>query len=255
LPWDPNQYLVFADERALPFHHLAAAVVHLRPRLVLDIGCGPGALTATLIERWPGAEIVGIDSSPEMIEIAQRRAITDRLHFVLADIRSWHPERPYDLIVSNACLHWIEDHASLLRRLVSMLSGGGVLAIQVPANHGQPSHTILDEICTSERWRRVLGDVRKIHVQSPEWYANELEDRGFRITAWQTTYLHRLQGDDPVLEWVKGTTLRQMLDRLDPEQREVFLAEYGARLRRAYPVRDGVTVFPFTRTFVIAARV
>ena len=254
MQWDPNQYLLFADERALPFHHLVAAVVHPRPRRVLDIGCGPGALTATLLERWPSAEILGIDSSPEMIELAQRRAVSNRLRFALADVQSWQPDRPYDLILSNACLHWIEDHASLLRRLVSMLNDGGVLAFQVPANHGKPSHAILDEICTSERWRQVLGDVRQNHVQSPEWYACELEHRGFQITAWQTTYLDRLEGADPVLEWVKGTTLRQMLDRLDHERREAFLTEYGARLRRAYPARDGVTVFPFTRTFVVASR-
>lgn len=246
MPWDPNQYLSFADERALPFHHLVTAVVHPRPHRVLDIGCGPGALTATLLERWPSAKIQGIDSSPEMIELAERRAVFHRLRFAHADIRSWRPEKPYDLILSNACLHWIEDHSSLLRRLVSMLNHGGVLAFQVPANHDRPSHLILDELCGSERWKHLLAGLRANHVQEPDRYAEELGRLGFHPTVWQTNYFHRLAGEDPVLEWVKGTALRPVLDRLVDEDREAFLAEYGARLRRAYPAREGMTVFPFT---------
>jgi len=255
MSWDPNQYLAFADERALPFHHLVAAVTHLRPRRVLDIGCGPGALTATLLERWPSADILGIDRSPEMIELAERWAVPDRLDFASADIRSWRPDEPVDLILSNACFHWIEDHAALLRRLASLLNDGGVLAFQVPANHGEPSHVILDGLCGSKRWLTRLEGVRTTHVEEPGWYADELGKLGFQPTVWRTTYHHRMTGDNPVLEWVKGTTLRPVLDRLAAEQREAFLAEYGARLRSAYPKRDGVTVFPFTRTFVVAAKI
>jgi len=134
-----------------------------------------------------------------------------------------------------------------------MLNDGGVLAFQVPANHERPSHLLLDELCGSERWKNLLEGVRANHVREPNWYADELGTLGLQSIVWQTTYLHRLAGVNPVLEWVKGTTLRQILDRLDPEQREAFLAEYGARLRRAYPARDGMTMFPFTRTFVVAA--
>lgn len=254
MPWDPDQYLAYADERALPFHHLVAAVAHLRPARILDVGCGSGALTATLLERWPGAEIHGIDSSPEMIELARRRALPRRLNVELADVMSFSPEECFDLIVSNACLHWIEDHHRLLGHLVALMTPAATLAFQVPANHDRPSHTILDELCASEAWRAFLGDRPPVYVRSLRWYADRLHGLGFRVTTWQTTYLHRLEGEDPVLEWVKGTTLRPILDRLDEEQTERFLSEYGARLRGAYPPRDGVTVFPFTRVFVVATR-
>jgi len=254
MPWDPDQYLTFADERALPFHHLVAAVAHLGPKRVLDIGCGPGALTATLLERWPAADILGIDSSAEMIELACRRSVPDRLAFELADITVWTPDSRFDMVVSNACLHWIPDHRRLLPRLVSMLTDQGTLAFQVPANHDQPSHRLLLDLCNSETWRGLLADAIQIHVREPDWYATELAKLHFEPTVWQTTYLHRLTGDDPVLDWVRGTTLRPVLDRLDDEQTDAVLREYGARLREAYPRHDGVTVFPFTRTFVVAIR-
>ena len=252
--WDPDQYLAYADERALPFHHLVAGLRHLRPRRVLDIGCGPGAMTATLLERWPEARIHGIDSSAEMIEHARRRAITNRLSFEHADVMSWSSDERYDLILSNACFHWIPDHRSLFDQLAKFMTERATLAFQVPANHDRPSHTILAELCESEEWRNALADAYRVHVQNPEWYTDELDRRGFHVTAWLTTYRHRLEGDNPVLQWVKGTTLRPILDRLDTTRSEAFLAEYGARLRKAYPAHGDTTVFPFTRTFVVASR-
>jgi trans-aconitate 2-methyltransferase len=254
MPWDPDQYLAYADERALPFHHLVAAVVQSRPKRVLDIGCGPGALTATLLLQWPDAEIHGIDSSPEMIDRALRRGLSRRLSFELADITEWAADQPFDLVLSNACFHWIEDHAGLLDRLVAMMTDDATLAFQVPANHDRPSHTHLGELCASTKWRHALGDVYRVNVNEPDWYANELETRETTVTAWQTTYLHRLEGEDPVLEWAKGTALRPILERLEGEQVDEFLEEYGARLRESYPARDGITIFPFTRTFVVATR-
>jgi trans-aconitate 2-methyltransferase len=254
MTWDPDRYLAYADERALPFHHLVAGVAHLRPRRVLDVGCGPGALTATLLAQWPEARIHGIDSSPEMIERAGRRALSSRLSFELADVTNWTTDEPLDLVLSNACFQWIEDHAGLLNLLVSMMSEHATLAFQVPANHDSPSHTILGELCASERWRHLLGDVYRVNVRDPEWYVSEFERRGLRPTVWQTTYFHRLSGDNPVCEWVKGSTLRPILEFLIDDRRDVFVEEYSALLRKTYPRVDGVTVFPFTRTFVVAAR-
>jgi trans-aconitate 2-methyltransferase len=252
MPWDPDTYLAYADERALPFHHLVAAVAHLRPLRVLDIGCGPGALTATLLERWPDARIVGIDSSAEMIDLANRRAVAPRLCFELADIATWSTETRFDLVLSNACFQWIEDQSRLLDDLLALMADGAALAFQVPANHDRPSHTILAELCASERWRDRLGGAFRVHVRDPEWYVGQLEARRLQPTVWRTTYLHRLEGEDPVLEWVKGTTLRPVLARLEATETADFLAEYSSHLRAAYPQQHGLTTFPFTRTFVIA---
>jgi trans-aconitate 2-methyltransferase len=252
--WDPDQYLRFGAERALPFRHLVAAVDHLQPDIVVDLGCGPGGLTATLLERWPTARITGIDTSAEMIGHARRREVPERLTFEVGDVRSWSAPHPVDLMISNACIHWIDDHRVLLDHLVPQLSGGGTLAFQVPANHDAPSHTLLRELCSSERWRDRLDGHPRTGVREPVWYMSELTNRGMKITLWQTTYHHRLEGDNPVLEWVRGTTLRPVLELLDEHEQLEFTTSYGALLREAYPEHAGITVLPFNRLFVLTTR-
>ncbi len=253
MTWDPDQYLCFSEERGLPFRHLLAAVNHLEPASIVDLGCGPGGLTATLLERWPRAHIAGIDASDEMIAHAQRRAVPGRLEFERGDVRSWRARQPVDLLLSNACLHWIADHHELFDHLLPQLAGGGTLAFQVPANHDAPSHTMLRDLCSSERWRDQLDGHPRTGVRDASWYLEELRGRGLAVTAWQTTYHHVLEGDDPVLEWVKGTTLRPVLERLSKDDQVDFLADYGWRLNGAYPSADGQTHFPFSRSFVVAS--
>ena len=254
MTWDADQYLRFASERALPFHHLVAAVDHVDPRVVVDLGCGPGGLTATLLERWPAAHIVGVDASEEMIAHAGRRAVSGRLDFEVGDVRTWRASKPVDLVLANACFHWIDDHRALLDHLLPQLSDDGVLAFQVPANHTEPSHTILGELCSSPRWRGQLDGLPRTGVRQPQWYLDELDGRGLDVKVWQTTYFHILEGENPVLEWVRGTTLRPILDRLSEDEHEEFLDEYGGLLREAYPSNDGKTMFPFKRTFVVATK-
>jgi trans-aconitate 2-methyltransferase len=252
MTWDPDQYLRFETERALPFHHLVAAVDHLEPASVIDLGCGTGALTAALLERWPEARITGIDTSPEMIERARALAVHGRLDFELGDALTWRSSEHVDLMLSNACFQWIEDHRRLFDHLLPQLADGGVLAFQVPANHTEPSHTILGELCSSSRWRDRLDGLPRTSVRGPQWYIEEFSGRGLEVAAWKTTYFHVLEGQDPVLEWVRGTTLRPVLERLVGEEHGEFLDVYGARLRGGYPPREGRTVFPFKRTFVVA---
>jgi trans-aconitate 2-methyltransferase len=254
MSWNPKRYLRFSDERALPFQHLAAAIGHSDPRTVVDVGCGPGGLTATLLDRWPAACIVGIDTSEEMIDHARRREIAGRLAFEVGDARTWRAPAPVDIIVSNACFHWVDNHPALFDHLVPQLAGGGVLAFQVPANQDQPSHLILRDLCSSRRWSDRLDGLPRTGVREPEWYLDQLGKGRLRVTAWQTTYFHLLDGENPVLEWVHGTTLRPVLERLPEDDREAFLGQYGDLLRSAYPARDGTTLFPFKRTFVVATR-
>ena len=252
--WDPDQYLRFASERALHFRHLVAAVDNLEPRIVVDLGCGPGGLTATLLERWPAAWIIGVDTSEEMVAHAQRRAVSERLDFEVGDARSWCSPAPVDLMLANASFHWIDNDRALFDHLLPQLTAGGVLAFQVPANHSEPSHTILGELCSSPRWSEWLEGLPTTGVREPQWYLDELGGRDLQVDAWQTTYIHVLEGEDPVLEWVQGTTLRPILERLPKETHGDFLGECGEQLREAYPSRNGQTVFPFKRTFVVAGR-
>ncbi len=254
--WDPATYLRYAGERERPFWELVARVPVESPGEVVDLGCGPGTATAGLLERWPQARITGVDSSEAMIGLARAREVPGRLEFELADVRDWQPGRRLDVVLSNATLHWVHGHLELFERWLSWLAPGGALAFQVPANFGEPSHRLLDELAASARWRDRLataGEARAIH--QPEEYLRRLLDLGASVDCWETTYYHLLRGDDPVLEWTKGTGLRPFLAPLDDLEAAEFCSEYGALLRRAYPPEpSGVTVFPFRRVFAVAQR-
>lgn len=252
--WDPRQYDVYADERSRPFAELLARVPASQPRRVVDLGCGNGALTATLPQRWPEASVLGIDSSEQMLADAAGRAVPGRLEFRPGSIEEWQPDRPVDVLVSNAALHWLPGHGELLGRLVSCLAPGGWLAFQVPGNFHFPSHTILAELCRSARWRARLGGLaERAGSLEPAGYLDRLAALGCRVDAWETTYLHVLGGADPVLDWVRGTALRPVFAALpDDGSAAEFEREYSARLRTAYPPRPYGTVFPFRRIFVVA---
>ena len=255
--WDPQQYLRFGDERSRPFADLLARVPHREPRLVLDLGCGTGSLTATLARRWPAARILGVDSSAEMLARAAEHAEPGRVEFVRGDVRSWQPSAPADVLVSNAVLHWVPGHDRLLTGWAAALAPGGVLALQVPGNFGAPTHRLLADLCAAPRWADRLADAapRRDAVLSPAAYFDVLADAGLSPDVWETTYLHVLRGADPVLEWVRGTVLRPALARLTDDDAAEFTALYAAALREAYPPRpDGTTVLPFRRIFAVGTR-
>ena len=253
--WDPEQYLRFADQRSRPFHELLSRVRAEAPTVVADLGCGPGTLTRQLAERWPAAGVEGVDNSPEMIATAQAENGADGVRYTLADLRSWTPQAPVDVLVSNATLQWVPDHLPLLDRFAGMLAPGGWLAVQVPGNFGEPSHTWLRSLATSPRWRQRLAGVRWPAVEEPAAYLARLAAAGLDADVWETTYLQVLPGEDAVLEWMRGTGLRPVLSALsDAVEREAFEAQYAARLRAAYPPQAFGTVLPFRRIFVVAQR-
>ena len=252
LLWDPAQYARFGDERSRPFFDLTSQIGASQPGVVVDLGCGSGELTATLAERWPAAQVRGLDASAEMISRAVGLA-GGALSFALADASSFDATG-VDVLVSNALLQWVPGHDALLRRWTGQLAAGGWLAFQVPANFGSPSHRLMRELAESARWRdRLAGVLRHTDaVAEPAEYLELLIGAGLRVNAWQTSYLHVLSGPAPVLEWVRGTGLRPVLQALSEEEAAEFSAEYAALLRQAYPAREFGTVFPFLRTFVVA---
>jgi trans-aconitate 2-methyltransferase len=255
--WDPGQYRQFADERSRPFYELVGRIDAESPGLVADLGCGPGELTADLSRRWPDADVVGVDSSAEMIAAAEAVAGSGRwprLRFLLQDAWDWTPPSPVDVLVSNALLQWVPDHQALVTRWAGWLAGGGWIALQVPANFGEPTHRLIREICASPRWQPLIGDVNlNRQGDDPAEYLDLLTRAGCAsVDAWETTYLHVLDGDDAVLRWITGTGLRPVLATLDDTSRAEFLSEYGALLREAYPRQSYGTPFPFRRVFVVA---
>lgn len=253
--WDPAQYQRFDAERSRAFFDLLAQVT-IDPRSVVDLGCGPGNLTATLSDRWPACSVLGLDSSPEMIAEAATRAIEGRVRFELGDLTTFEPAEPVDLIVSNAVLHWIPSHRTLLGRLASFLSADGVLAFQVPGNFDEPLHRILRELRTSDAWnaRVGAGADRRGSADEPDAYLRALVEADLRPNVWETTYLQLLSGTDPVLEWMKGTALRPVLAELNEPEAEAFCADLAPLLRRAYPSSELGTVLPFRRVFAVGRR-
>ncbi|MCW3844687.1 trans-aconitate 2-methyltransferase [Micromonospora yasonensis] len=252
--WDPSTYLRYGDERSRPFHDLVARIPAHRPRAVVDLGCGPGTLTATLAERWPDARVSGLDSSPEMVERAV--ALDVPVGFAVGDVRSWHPEPDVDVVVCNAVLQWVPGHQELLTRWAAELPPGAWLAVQVPGNFAAPSHRLLREVAGRDRWRDTLAPLlREAPVDDPVGYAALLAGAGCAVDAWETTYVHLLPAagaDHPVLAWMDGTALRPVRAALDATGWADFRAELAVRLAEAYPVRQGQVYFPFRRIFVVA---
>jgi trans-aconitate 2-methyltransferase len=252
--WDATQYLRYGDERARPFLDLLGQVGAEQPRRVVDLGCGPGNLTALLARRWPAAEVVGVDNSPEMIEAARALALPG-VSFELGDVRDWRPEGAPDVITCNAVLQWVPDHHDLIAGWASLLAPGGWLAFQLPGNFNSPNHALIAELARAPRWRALLADVPlNRQAGDPAEYAELLLHPGCSVNAWETTYLHILPGENPVLEWAKGTALRPVLAALDEEQGAAFLAEYGDRLRVAYKSGSFGTFLPFRRVFAVVHR-
>jgi trans-aconitate 2-methyltransferase len=262
--WSPAAYLRYTDERSRPFAELLARVPGT-PATVLDLGCGPGHLTALLRERWPGADVVGLDASPAMIDRA--RAADPAGRYVLGDVRdvarghapSGVPERA-DLLISNATFQWVPGHRDLLPGLADLARQA--FAFSVPGNHDAPSHVLLREVAGRAPYAPAVGPPERRAVGDPGEYLDLLARPGWRVDAWETTYTHVLDGDDPVLRWISATGAQPTLHALDAHDaahgtdlRARFDAEFGAALREAYPRRPYGTPLAFRRVFAVATRV
>jgi len=244
MQWDPQTYLAYGDERARPFVDLVSRIGADDPATVVDLGCGPGTMTALLQQRWPRADVLGVDSSPEMV------AAADGVRVELGDLRTWDGEA--DVVVSNAALQWVPDHLALLPRLASRARGW--FAFQVPGNFEAPTHTIRRALAEDSRFEPYLYDVERPDSHGPEVYLDVLQDAGWAVDAWETTYLHVLQGEDAVFTWVSATGARPTLQALPEQVREEFVREFKARLDAAYPPMAHGVVMPFRRVFVVASR-
>jgi trans-aconitate 2-methyltransferase len=251
--WDPGVYHRYGSERARPYFDLIAQVGADQPGTVADLGCGPGELTGALAGRWPGATIVGVDSSPEMI--AKARTLGLPVDFRIGDVRDWHPGPEVGVVVTNATLQWVPEHRELLTRWATGLRPGAWIAMQVPGNFDAPSHRALREVAHSAPFEAAVGHVvRADPVDDAAGYAARLTGVGAEVNAWETTYVHLLQAGDgnPVLRWMEGTALRPVRAALDDSAWQRFRAVLGAKLAAAYPVRGGLVPFEFRRVFVVA---
>ncbi len=253
-PWNPTQYHRFADARLRPAVDLLARIPLEAPAAIYDLGCGSGRTTGLLARRWPDAWLTGVDSSAKMLEAARKDY--PGIQFREADLAAWRPEQPADLLFSNAALQWLDNHSVLFPRLLRQVKPGGVLAIQMPHNHDQPSHRAMTQAAEAGPWAAKLRPVmRQAPVADPSVYHAILAKESTRLDIWETTYLQVLEGENPVAEWTKGTALSPLLAALAEPERSAFESTYRALVAKAYPPEaDGRTLFPFRRLFIVAER-
>jgi trans-aconitate 2-methyltransferase len=250
MSWDPGEYLRFTDHRLRPGLELMARIPELDARRVIDLGCGTGALTRALADRWPVATVVGVDASPDMLSRA--RVEHPALEWIEADIGNFEPDGPVDVVYSNAALHWLDHHETLIPHLRTWLRPGGVLAIQMPNNWAEPTHTIPAAILDTHEWAQAgRSKLPADRLADPRSYAEWAQPA--ETDLWETIYHHRLTGDDPVLGWVSGSVLRPVLDALGETAAARFADECRREYARAYPPDGhGVTTLAFRRMFLVA---
>lgn len=253
MTWSAKQYSMFEQQRTRPVRDLVAAIPDGDVRTAVDLGCGPGNSTEVLADRFPQALVTGMDSSDDMLVDARKRL--PALNFELADIGAWNPAQKFDVILANASLQWLPDHATLYPHLVSQLTLGGTLAVQTPDNLDEPAHKLAREVAADGPWATKIGAVKHNERHTASYYFELLSKHCSTVDVWRTTYHHPLAGSAAVVEWFKGSALRPFLAPLTESEKSAFLDEYLARITKAYPaLADGTVLLPFPRLLIIATR-
>jgi len=255
MSWNPDTYLAFANYRERPIAELIERIPPIEVARAVDLGCGTGNSTAAIAKRFPDADLTGVDNSQEML--AKARQNLPKANWIEADIAAWLPDEAFDLILSNAALHWVPGHDELFERILSTLAEGGALGVQMPRNFIAPSHLLLFETAKDGPWADKIGELNPFAPMDPaNAYYDRIAPHVRHFDMWETTYFQVLEGDDAVFNWVSGSALTAYLPRLDEGgEREAFCEAYKARLREAYPKSaDGKTLFPFTRLFMVAVK-
>jgi len=260
-PWDPARYERFADHRARPFLDLLGRIGARDPSVVVDLGCGNGPTTLLAANRWPGARLIGVDRSPQMLDRARELDTTHRVQWVQADLAEWNigAAGMPDVVLTNAALQWVPGHEELIARWCEQLAEGSWFALQVPGNGGAPSHQLMAEVANDHPRRdELLPLLARNRSAEPERYAELLSGCCGVVDVWETTYLQILDPEGasahPVLDWVSGTSLRPILAALVGREREAFLTDLAERYDHAYPRRPYGVPFPFRRVFAVGRR-
>jgi len=251
--WSPATYLKFEDERTRPAIDLLARAPLDQANHVVDVGCGPGNSTELLAARFPGADILGLDNSPAMLDAARLRL--PALRFEAADAATWVPDPRTDLVFANATYQWVPDHFAQLPRVLAALRPGAVLAVQMPDNVETTTHRLMREVAAGGPWAERLASAARSPLPPPRAYYEALKPHAARLDVWHTIYNHPLSGAPAIVEFVRSTGLRPYLDPLDETERADFIARYTARIAEAYPaMADGKVLLGFARLFIVAQR-
>jgi trans-aconitate 2-methyltransferase len=249
--WNPNQYNKYFKERHRPALELIERIPQLTYQSIIDLGCGDGTITSMLHEKYSPQNIIGLDSSASMLATASKNNVN--ITWQQGDIAKFNDS--YDLIFSNAALQWVVDHESLFKKLA--LSTQKVLAVQMPNNFSEPSHVLLRETISENHVfkDKLFSSVRANPVFNKDVYYKLLRAQMSSLDVWETEYLQSLSGENPVLEWVRGTALVPIKEKLSVDEYNQFECIYGSKLKEAYPMTaDNMTLFPFKRIFIVATK-
>ncbi len=258
--WDANLYLKFADARSRPaidlMNRLDPANGARPGHAIYDLGCGAGNIARLLAERFPQSQVVGIDSSEQMLAKARSQTEDKRVTFAKGDLTRFKPDAPPAILYSNAAYQWVPGHIDLFPGLLKLLPSGGQLAIQMPRNHDAPSHALMRKAAEAGPWRAKLEGVGGIvRVEDPARYFDVLKPLSSGLEVWETVYQQVLTGKDPVAQYTESTGLRPFMEKLEEPERTAFYQTYARLTAEAYPTRpDGITLFPFRRMFIVARR-
>ena len=256
MQWDSAAYLRFKAERTQPSIDLVKRIDLEQPRKLLDVGCGPGNSTQVLADAFPNAlRIIGIDSSPEMIEAAKDDH--PDMEFRICDALNLPSigEDGFDVVFSNACIQWIPNHPKLLREMMQLLRPGGILAVQIPINQKEPIHQIIQALAAGEKWKAHFPSPRIFYQLTVSEYYDLLGEITDSFELWETVYMHAMLSHDAIMEWYRGTGLRPYLAALTPELQQEFEKDVLDGVKQAYPVqKDGSVIFPFPRLFFLGVR-
>ncbi len=252
--WSPDLYLRFQRERTQPSIDLAKRI-DLPVRRALDAGCGPGNSTRVLRSIWPEAEIVGVDSSAEMIKAAEASDVKE-VRWIQSDLRSYDPTDQFDLVFSNAVIQWIPDQPSLLSHLFLLVRPGGALAFQVPLYHEMPVRQAIRDTADSGPWSsRLTGLADALTFHEPGFYYDVLSELTDEVSIWETRYIHEMPSAGAIVEMMRSTGMRAYLRALDPSDHRAFLSAVEDRVTNAYPEQaNGRVLFTFRRFFAIATK-
>ena len=250
--WDASHYLRYGTERTRAAADLLARIDLESPQNIVDLGCGPGNSTALLRHRWPDANLLGVDSSAEMIATAKKTFIDQQ--WLQCEVNLWKPQIPYDLVYANATLHWLPNHDELLGQLFNYVATGGALAFQIPSAIYPTVRKLVFEISRQSQWNdRMIEPRSRLTMESPDFYYDQLIQTSSNIDIWETEYMHELDSKQAIVDWISSTGLRPFMDALDTDEQTEFKMELRSQVNDAYDLRaDGKVLFPFRRTFVIA---
>ncbi|NLS02752.1 trans-aconitate 2-methyltransferase [Rhizobium sp. P32RR-XVIII] len=255
MAWSASQYVKFEDERTRPVRDLLAQVPLERVAKAIDLGCGPGNSTELIIDRYGRQAVSGLDSDRNMLEAARKR-LPDT-SFTEADLATWQPDKPADLLFANAVFQWLPNHLDIFERLMDGLSEGGVLAVQMPDNLGEPTHLAMEETAHAGPWKAAFEQksARRNTLPPASTYYSRLIGKSSRVDVWHAIYNHPMADAAAIVEWVKGTGLMPYLATAGEEHREAFLADYLSRVEKAYPkMADGRVLLRFPRLFMVAVK-